>query len=79
MASSTSTSPVASQSSKKMTGTALSIVGLILILLAAGDIVYDKYVLHTHFHLLVFHPIIYPVGILGIILLIVGLYFYASR
>ena len=61
-----------------MTGTALTIVGLILVLLSAGDILYDKYVLNNHFRLMTFHPIIYPVGILGIVLFFVGIYLLSS-
>jgi hypothetical protein len=64
---------------KSGAGVALTIVGLVNILLAGAYIIYRKYMIHAAFRIFVFHPLVYSVGILGIVVLIVGIYFLATN
>jgi Co/Zn/Cd efflux system component len=57
---------------KSSTGLLISVVGIVLIILAAGYAFYEKYYRHLNFKLLAFHPLVDGVGVLGLIVLIVG-------
>jgi hypothetical protein len=68
---STSEAPTVRQRSS--TGVVLSVVGIILLVLAAGYAAYEKYYKQLNFKLLAFHPLVDATAALGLIILIAGI------
>jgi hypothetical protein len=78
MAAGTSPTTSPATKTKSVAGIALTIVGLVIILLVGGYVIYRKYIVHAAFRIFVFHPLVYSVEILGLVVLIVGIYFLVT-
>ncbi len=75
----TSQPTVAVPRRRSLVGLVALILGVLLVLLAGGVALYEKYVRHLTYHLTAFHPLVDGAAGLGVVLFLVGLALYLRR